>query len=71
MMEFIADRELVGGARTNWDIVPQLQIPLNKRMHVLASVGYRIPVNNTDGRQRQLMFYGLWDWMDGGLFQGW
>ena len=71
MMEFIADRELVDGARTSWDVVPQLQIPLNKRMHVLASVGYRIPVNNTDGRQRQFMFYGLWAWMDGGLLQGW
>ena len=71
MMEFIADRELVTGAVTNWDVVPQIQIPLNKRMHVLASVGYRVPVNNTDGRQRQWLFYGLWDWVDGGLLQGW
>lgn len=71
MMEFIADRELVTGAATNWDVVPQVQIPLNRRMHVLASVGYRIPVNHTVGRQRQLLFYGLWDWMDGGLLQGW
>ena len=70
-MEFIADRDFEQGARTNYDVVPQLQIPLNRRMHVLASVGYRIPVNNTDGRQRQFLFYGLWDWMDGGLFQGW
>lgn len=71
MVEFVADRELESGARTNWDAIPQLQIPLNKRMHVLASVGYRIPMNNTDGRQRQIMFYGLWDWMDGGLLKGW
>lgn len=71
MMEFVADHELVPGASTNWDVVPQLQIPLNKRMHVLAGVGYRIPVNHTEGRQRQLLFYGLWDWMDGGLLQGW
>lgn len=71
MVEFVGDRELVSGAKTNWDVIPQLQIPLNKRMHVLASVGYRIPMNNTDGRQRQIMFYGLWDWMDGGLLQGW
>jgi mono/diheme cytochrome c family protein len=71
MMEFIADRELVTGSTTNWDVVPQLQIPLNRRMHVLASIGYRVPVNNTSGRQRQWLFYGLWDWMDGGLLQGW
>jgi mono/diheme cytochrome c family protein len=71
MMEAIGDRDLEAGAVTNWDVVPQIQIPLNKRMHVLASIGYRVPVNNTDGRQRQWLFYGLWDWMDGGLLQGW
>ncbi|MGC4085450.1 MAG: cytochrome c [Vicinamibacterales bacterium] len=71
MVEFIGDRELVSGETMNWDVVPQVQIPLNKRMHVLASVGYRIPVNNRDGRPRQFLFYGLWDWMDGGLLQGW
>lgn len=71
MMEFIADRKLVKGAPITWDVVPQIQIPLNKRMHVLASLGYRVPVNNTDGRQRQWLFYGLWDWVDGGLLQGW
>lgn len=71
MMEFVADRELVSGATTNWDVIPQLQIPLNKRMHVMAGVGFRVPVNNTEGRPRQVMFYGLWDWVDGGLLQGW
>lgn len=71
MMEVIGDRDIVKGVSTNWDVVPQIQIPLNKRMHVLASVGYRVPVNNRDGRQRQFLFYGLWDWMDGGLLKGW
>ena len=71
MVEFIADRDLVVGASTNWDIVPEIQIPMSKRMHVLGSVGVRLPVNNTAGRQKQVMFYVLWDWMDGGLLQGW
>jgi len=71
MMEIIADRDLVSGATTNVDIVPQMQIPMSKRMHILGSVGYRIPVNNTADRQKQLMFYVLWDWADGGLTQGW
>jgi mono/diheme cytochrome c family protein len=71
MVEFIADRDLVAGAVTNWDIVPQIQIPMSKRMHVLGSIGFRIPANNTAGRQKQLMFYVLWDWVDGGLLQGW
>jgi mono/diheme cytochrome c family protein len=71
MVEFIADRELVSGAATNWDIVPEVQIPMSKRMHILGSIGFRIPANNTAGRQKQVLFYVLWDWMDGGLLQGW
>ena len=49
MTEFIADRDLESGAVTNWDVVPQIQIPISKRMHILANVGFRIPVNNTAG----------------------
>jgi mono/diheme cytochrome c family protein len=71
MMEFIADRDLVSGATTNWDIVPELQIPMSKRMHILGNIGFRIPANNTANRQKQVMFYVLWDWVDGGLLQGW
>jgi hypothetical protein len=71
MLEIIADRELVSGAPINWDIVPEVQIPLSKRMHVLAAIGLRVPVTNTAGRQKQVMFYALWDWMDGGLREGW
>ncbi len=71
IVEFIAERDLVSGGTTNWDIVPELQIPLSKRMHILGSVGLRIPANNTGDRQKQVLFYVLWDWMDGGLTQGW
>jgi mono/diheme cytochrome c family protein len=71
MVEFIADRDLVSGARTNWDLVPEIQIPMSKRMHVLGSIGVRLPINNTADRQKQLMFYVLWDWVDGSLKEGW
>ena len=71
MTEFIADRDIATGARTNWDILPELQIPLSKRMHILGNIGIRIPVNHTRERPRQLMFYLLWDWVDGGLTEGW
>lgn len=71
MVEFIADRELVSGAATNWDVIPELQIPINTRMHLLGNLGFRFPANHTAGRPRQLMFYVLWDWVDGGLLQGW
>jgi len=71
MVEFIADRDLESGARMNWDIVPQLQIPLSKRMHILADIGVRVPMNNTAGRPVQVMYYLLWDFADGSLKEGW
>lgn len=71
MTEFIAERDLVTGARTNWDIVPEVQITLNKRQHVRFAAGVRTPLNNTAGRTTQLVFYALWDWFDGGLLEGW
>ena len=71
MVEFLADRDLISRAKTNWDILPQLQFSLSKRQHVLANVGVRRPVNNIAGRTTQIMFYVLWDWFDGGLREGW
>ena len=71
IVEFVAERDLVSGGTTNWDVVPELQIPLSKRMHILGNVGVRFPANNTGGRPRHVLFYVLWDWMDGGLTQGW
>ena len=71
MTEVIGDRDLMSGAKTNWDVVPEMQIPISKRMHILASVGLRIPVNNTAARPKEVMFYLLWDDEDGSLKQGW
>jgi len=71
MVEFVYDRDLVKGAQNRWTIVPQIQIPISKRLHILGAVGYSIPVNFTEDRQRQLMFYLLWDYADGKLTQGW
>jgi hypothetical protein len=71
MLEFIADRNWKPAQKQILDIVPQLQVALNKRQHVRLSVGVRTPVNNTVGRDTQLVFYVLWDWFDGGLREGW
>lgn len=71
MIEFLADREFETGARTNWDLVPQMQVSLSKRQHVMMNIGIRRPVNNIAGRSTQLMFYVLWDFFDGGLREGW
>jgi mono/diheme cytochrome c family protein len=71
MAELLSDRELEDGAETNWDVVPQIQITLNRRQHVRVNVGVRVPINNTAGRPTQIVWYGLWDFFDGGLRDGW
>jgi hypothetical protein len=71
IIELVGDRELEAGARINWDVIPEILMPISKRMHLLGSLGFRFPATNTAGRQRQVMFFVLWEWMDGGLLQGW
>jgi hypothetical protein len=71
MLEILADREFATGEKVNWDLLPQLQVTLSRRQHIMANIGVRIPVNNTASRSTQLMFYLLWDWFDGGLREGW
>lgn len=71
MLETLLSRDLVGGAETNIDLVPQVQVSLNTRQHILFNIGVRTPVNNRESRDAQLVFYVLWDWFDGGLFDGW
>ncbi len=71
MIEFLGNRALVPGAVTDWDVLPELQITLSSRQHIRAALGYRMPLNDTAGRPKQVMAYFLWDWFDGGLLEGW
>lgn len=71
MLEALAARELEGGTSTEWDLVPQLQVSLNRRQHVLGAIGIRQPITDRGNRQTELVFYLLWDWFDGGVLQGW
>jgi mono/diheme cytochrome c family protein len=71
MFEFVGARDLVDNAKMNWDVVPQMQVTISRRQHVRANLGVRVPVNNTSGRQIQIVFYLLWDWFDGRLNEGW
>jgi hypothetical protein len=71
MVEFLAARELETRAVTRWDIVPQVQVSLPTRQHILLNVGVRSPINDRSGRSTQIMVYLLWDWFDGGLLDGW
>ncbi len=71
MIEVVAARDLTSGAITDWDVLPEFQVTLNRRQHIRAAIGYRFPVNDTAGRPGQLIGYVLWDWFDGGLLEGW
>jgi hypothetical protein len=71
MVEVQAKRELEGGVPTPIDVVPQIQVSLNTRQHVLANVGLLVPATETSGRSVRLLAYVLLDWFDGGFFDGW
>ena len=71
MLEVLGSQEMASGARTDWDLVPQLQVSLSQRQHILVDFGARIPVTNTSDRVTQFVFYFVWDWYDAGLFEGW
>jgi hypothetical protein len=71
MVELVGAREIVAGEETQWDVVPQMQVTLSKRQHIMLSAGLRAPLTNRSGRDVQLLAYFLWDWFDGGLFDGW
>jgi mono/diheme cytochrome c family protein len=71
MVEIIANRDLTAGERTDWDVVPELQMTINRRQHIRAAMGYRVPLNDTAGRPKQVIAYLLWDWFDGGFLEGW
>jgi mono/diheme cytochrome c family protein len=54
-----------------WDLIPQFQLALSKRQHVLFNLGLRVPISQTSERDLRVAAYLLWDWYDGGLFEGW
>lgn len=71
MLEIIGNRDLTPGTKTDWDVIPEFQVTLNRRQHIRAAAGYRLPINDTAGRPKQAIAYFIWDWFDGGLFEGW
>ena len=71
MIEVLGSAGLAEGSRSQWDLVPQMQVTLNTRQHVMLNVGVRFPLTDSDARSTQFLVYLLWDWFDGGLFDGW
>jgi mono/diheme cytochrome c family protein len=71
MIEVLGAVELDSDEPVHWDLVPQLQVSLSKRQHVLLNAGVRLPLNDRDGRSTTVITYLLWDWFDGGFLSGW
>lgn len=71
MVEILASRELVSGEDIVWDIMPEIQVTLSTRQHIMLNIGVRIPVTDAANRDFKVMAYLLWDWFDGGFFEGW
>jgi mono/diheme cytochrome c family protein len=70
-VELVGAAELTSGGHTSWDVVPQLQVSLSRRQHILVSAGVRVPLNGRNERGSAFLSYLLWDWFDGGFFDGW
>jgi hypothetical protein len=71
MLEILAARPFVTGARIEWDLLPGAQVTLNRRQHVRLAGGVRLPVTDASVRRKSVIVYLLWDWYEGGFFQGW
>jgi mono/diheme cytochrome c family protein len=71
MLELLGARDLEAGAPVRWDVVPQVQVTLSRRQHVMLNAGVQLPVSRRAGRGARFITYLLWDWWDGGFFEGW
>ncbi|MBN1334402.1 MAG: cytochrome c [Deltaproteobacteria bacterium] len=54
-----------------WTFIPQIQISLPQRQHILLDVGVGLPLEDGGIGQPEVLVYLLWDWFDGGLLEGW
>jgi hypothetical protein len=71
MVELLGAHELAGREHPLWDVLPQVQVTLSRRQHVMVNAGVRIPLNQRATRSATVMTYFLWDWFDGGILDGW
>lgn len=64
----------IGPARkeaVQWSALPQARIGLNKRGNIALNVGAELPLNDTQRYDWRGYAYFIWDFADGGLFDGW
>ena len=54
-----------------WSMLPQARIGLNKRGNIALNAGVELPLNDRDRYDWRAYVYFIWDFADGGLFDGW
>jgi mono/diheme cytochrome c family protein len=58
-------------AAVQWSIIPQARIGLNKRGNIALNAGLELPLNDDYRYDWRAYVYFIWDFADGGLFDGW
>ena len=71
MVEILGAREVEERSKAEWDVLPQVQVSLSTRQHVLLNIGVRTPISQRPERRTSVLIYLLWDWFDGGFLSGW
>jgi mono/diheme cytochrome c family protein len=54
-----------------FSLIPQARIGLNKRGNIALNAGLELPVNDTYRYDWRAYVFFIWDFADGGLFDGW
>ncbi len=54
-----------------FSVLPQARVRLNKRGNIALNVGLELPVNDNRRYDWRGYVYFIWDFADGGLFEGW
>lgn len=76
-LEFVAEVPFERGAgaarksSVQWSAIPQVRIGLNKRGHVAVNLGVELPLNDSDRYDWRAYAFLIWDFADGGFFEGW
>jgi mono/diheme cytochrome c family protein len=70
MVEVLGFRELESGEPARWDLLPEMQVTLSRRQHIMVNGGVRVPLNLWSRTPTVILSF-LWDWSHGDLFSGW
>lgn len=54
-----------------WSLLPQARIGLSKRGHVALNAGLEVPLNDRHRHDWRAYVFLIWDFADGGFFDGW